>query len=60
MNIEFESEEQLLKWWKDYCIQDDYVIKLRWIPYSEPEIQRELTRRANCREDVEDHKENQS
>ena len=54
-NIELESEDQLVKWWKQFEIQDDYRLTLSWIPYSEREIARELTRRDNCREALRDH-----
>ena len=49
-NIAFESESNLLKWWKEFEKQDNCRITLPWIPYSEPEITRELNRRENCRD----------
>ena len=54
-NISMESESNLLKWWLEFERQDNYRITLSWVPYSEPEIQRELTRRDNVREELVSH-----
>ena len=55
MNIEFESRSTVVDYWKEYERQDEYRIKLPHVPYSEPEIQRELTRRDNVREELVSH-----
>lgn len=51
MSIEFEDKDTLLEW-KDEFDMEPFTITMPEIPYSLPEIERELIRRDNIEEEV--------